>query len=245
MPKFYLGPRGTSDSGTPINSSEVGESGEGGLEEIALETDDSAFLIALKIIQAHYAIGLKLYKAHNYDVAENFFGHPISEVLAPLEPAFKHRKIESISEAMYNLLDIAQSQNNQIKLETEINKILEQISLIQSNFKKSNLENYPKLMATVNADLLRRSKLELIQAIKINSVGHLQDSIGYFDVAYELFNNHKALYQQNSKMNVAQIQQLFIDITPYFADFSKIDSTINTKKIAGTIARIELFLLNI
>lgn len=242
QPHIHLGPHGVT---TGKSQYESGESGEGGFDNQSLETDDIAFLTALNVIRAHYAIGEKLYAAHDYNAAENFFGHPITEVLIELKPAFKHRNIKSLEEPMYDLLDIAQNKNDLVALKKGIEKVLNDITLIQNKIKKEHAKTYIKIISTVNADLLRRSKLEYFQAIKTQSLGHLQDAIGYFNVASALFETHKQEYQSLDAEKSNEIDTYFTNLKPYFDDYKTINIDKNHKKLAGMMAKIELFLINI
>lgn len=233
------------ESGEGGETGEGGESGEGGFDNMRLETNDVAFLTALKVIEAHYAIGIKLYNAQDYDAAQGFFGHPITEVLSPLQPALKYRKINQLDDPMYDLLEIAQEKNASQKLQSHINTVHDVITGIQKTLRKKDPQKISTTLAAVNADLIRRCKLEYFQAVKNNSVGHLQDSIGYFMVANKMFNDNKPLLTIKNAQNTAQIAELMQQIAPFFKDYKAVNSNLNMPQLAGSMAKIELILQNI
>lgn len=226
-------------------SSEGGESGEGGFQDKSLESDDLAFGQALMVVQAHYAIGQKLYKAKEYDAASAFFGHPITEVLIELEPAFKQRNIPSIGEDMYHLLEISGQPDQYEVLKENIDNISNKVHQIFEILKNKDSENYNKMVAKINADMIRRSKLEFLTAIKKRDIGHLHDSIGYFDTAFQMYQENKAAYMRYNPVKIDQLEQLFSEIKPYYDKFNVIIDTAQTSQFAGGAAKIELILMNL
>jgi hypothetical protein len=224
---------------------EGGESGEGGFDADSLKTDDVAFGTALKVIQAHYAIGQKLYAEGDYETAESFFGHPISEVLVELQTAFDFRHIESPEDEMYALLEIAQEPNKLDALKAGIQKVQVKIDAAFKKMEVADTEQQTENIGNINAELIRRSKLEYFVALDNNDIDHLQDSIGYFEVAYDLFQANKVAYNRLNADKTTALAALFTEIKPFFKDFHEIDDTANHKKLAGLCAKIELGLANL
>jgi hypothetical protein len=236
---FYIGTHGEN------STAEGGESGEGGFDATNLKTDDVAFGTALRVIHAHYLIGEKLYTIQDYEKAESFFGHPISEVLIDLQSAFEARNIESPEEEMYALLDIAQQENQLPQLQAGIAKVLAKIEKAFTKITLADKKHQIKNMAAINAELIRRGKLEYFQAIQNNNLGALQDAIGYFDISSVLFEKNKADYSSLNQEKTDSLVELFDNMKPFFKDFQKINQKANHKKLAGLTAKIELILTNL
>ena len=226
-------------------SSEGGESGEGGFNAENLKTDDIAFGTALEVIHAHYLIGEKLYASGDYDAAESFFGHPISEVLLELQSAFEARNIVSPEEEMYLLLEIAQQNDKLTELQQAIQKVVKKIDIAFEQIKLADKKMQINNMALINAELIRRSKLEYFQAIENDDLGALQDAIGYFDVAYLFFKRHQSEYESVNSDKTQEFLAYFQKIEPFFANFKAIDEKTNHKKLAGITAKLEIGLANL
>jgi hypothetical protein len=224
---------------------EGGESGEGGFDAKTLKTDDVAFGTALEVIHAHYLIGQKLYADGDYETAESFFGHPISEVLVELQSAFEFRKIESPEEEMYALLDIAQKPNQLTELKLGIQKVLTKIDSAFEKMTVADKEQQITNIAAINAELIGRSKIEYFIALDTDAAENLQDSIGYFDAASVLFQKNKQAYQSLNADKASELASWFTEIKPFFDNFHEIDDAKNHKKLAGLMAKIELGLTNL
>ncbi len=224
---------------------EGGESGEGGFDAKTLKTDDVAFGTALEVIHAHYLIGQKLYADGDYETAESFFGHPISEVLVELQSAFEFRKIESPEEEMYALLDIAQQPNQLDLLNAGIQKVLTKIDTAFKQMTVADTEQQINNIAAINAELINRSKIEYFIALDTDAAENLQDSIGYFDAASILFEKNKQVYQSLNADKTSELTTWFTEIKPFFDNFHEIDDSKNHKKLAGLMAKIELGLTNL
>jgi hypothetical protein len=230
----YIGNHGEGEGG------EGGELGEGGFNAKTLKTDDIAFGTALEVIHAHYLIGEKLYALGDYDMAQNFFGHPISEVLSELQTAFEFRNIQSPEEEMYALLEIAQEKNKLPALQEGIKKVIIKINNAFDKIQVADKKQHTLDMAQINGDLIRRTKLEYFEAIENSDIGALQDSVGYFLASKAFFEKNKALYTVLNADKTDDLSDYFDDLEPFFANFQEVDSNANHKKLAGIAAKLEL-----
>lgn len=72
--------------------------GEGGVDIAAAATDAVVFRSALAIAEAHVLAARDAYAAGRKEEAAGMFAHPVSEVLADMEGAFKARGVEPFNE---------------------------------------------------------------------------------------------------------------------------------------------------
>lgn len=76
------------EAGEGGESGEGGEGGEGGVAVGEAGTDPVVYGSALAIAKAHVIAAHDAFKAGNIEAAAEMFGHPVSEVLADLDPVF-------------------------------------------------------------------------------------------------------------------------------------------------------------
>ncbi len=72
--------------------------GEGGVDIAAAASDPVVFMSALAIAEAHVLAARDAYAAGKKEEAASMFAHPVSEVLADMEGAFKARGVEPFNE---------------------------------------------------------------------------------------------------------------------------------------------------
>lgn len=77
-----------------------GGEGEGGVAFDRAATDRVEFLSALAITDAHIYAGRDAYLAGNREAAGEMLAHPVSEVLADMEPAFEARGVTPFYDVM-------------------------------------------------------------------------------------------------------------------------------------------------
>jgi len=80
------GPAG--EGGEGGEAGEGGETGEGGVDFDAAARDPVVYLTALAVAEAHAIAAYDAFLADRIDPAAEMFGHPVSEVLADMDPVF-------------------------------------------------------------------------------------------------------------------------------------------------------------
>lgn len=80
------GPAG--EGGEGGEAGEGGETGEGGVDFDAAARDPVVYLTALAVAEAHAIAAYDAFLAGKTDPAAEMFGHPVSEVLADMDPVF-------------------------------------------------------------------------------------------------------------------------------------------------------------
>ncbi|KWV90986.1 hypothetical protein [Erythrobacter sp. YT30] len=79
----------------------AGGEGEGGVSVGAAGTDPVVYRSALAIAEAHVIAARDAFAAGNTEAAAEMFGHPVSEVLADLDPVFEELGVEDMK-PMFN-----------------------------------------------------------------------------------------------------------------------------------------------
>jgi hypothetical protein len=77
---------GEGDEGGEVG--EAGESGEGGVDFDRAASDRVVYLSALAVAEAHAIAAYDAFLAGRTEAAAEMFGHPVSEVLAEMDPVF-------------------------------------------------------------------------------------------------------------------------------------------------------------
>lgn len=81
-------PGPASEGGEGGEAGEGGESGEGGIDFAAAARDPVAYRTALAVAEAHARAAHEAFLVGKTDPAAEMFGHPVSEVLADMDPVF-------------------------------------------------------------------------------------------------------------------------------------------------------------
>ena len=76
------------EGGEGGEAGEAGESGEGGVDFDAAARDPVIYLTALAVAEAHAIAAYDAYQEGRTDPAAEMFGHPVTEVLADMDPVF-------------------------------------------------------------------------------------------------------------------------------------------------------------
>lgn len=89
---------------TPVAAAPAGEGGEGegGVSIDQAATDPVVFLSALAITEAHIIAARDAHAAGRTDAAAEMFAHPVSEVLADIEPIFRARGVDDFNDLLLN-----------------------------------------------------------------------------------------------------------------------------------------------
>ena len=81
------------EGGEGGEAGEGGESGEGGVDFDAAARDPVVYLTALAVAEAHAIAAYDAFLSGKTDPAAEMFGHPVSEVLADMDPVFAERGV--------------------------------------------------------------------------------------------------------------------------------------------------------
>ncbi|MFW5633811.1 MAG: hypothetical protein ACOCYR_02855 [Erythrobacter sp.] len=88
---------------------EGGEGGEGGVDFTAAASDPVVYLTALAVAEAHALAAYDAFRAGKTDPAAEMYGHPVSEVLADMDPVFAELGVDDFkprfNEASQTVLD--------------------------------------------------------------------------------------------------------------------------------------------
>ena len=124
-------------------------------------------------------------------------------------------------------------------------KVIDKINSAFLKIEIADKKHHVVNIAQINAELIRRSKLEYFEATQNSDIGALQDSVGYFEAAYQFFTKHKSLYKAANSDKTDDLSDYLEQLAPFFKNFQAFDEKANHKKLAGIAAKLELGLANL
>jgi hypothetical protein len=165
---------------------EGGESGEGGVDFAAAATDPVVYLTALAVAEAHAIAAYDAFLAGQKDPAAEMFGHPVSEVLADMDPAFAQLGVADFkprfNEASQAILD----GRSEIEVNERYGAVIAAIEQAERKAPDSDMSE-AAIAARVTADMIDRAVAMYAEAGSSKRYEPYLDGYGFYRAAASTF----------------------------------------------------------
>ena len=121
------GETGAGEGGEGEGGEGEGGEGEGGVTAAEAASDPVVYGAALAIVEAHAIAARDAYLAGKTDAAAEMFGHPVSEVLADMGPAFDQLGVEDFTSTLNDASSAALKPDNAEAVEAAYQAILTEL----------------------------------------------------------------------------------------------------------------------
>lgn len=192
--------------GTPALAAPAGVGeGEGGVDIAAAATDPVVFLSALAIAEAHVLAARDAYAAGRMEEAASMFAHPVSEVLADMEGAFKARAVESFNELFMDASQGALTNETPAQIAARTDSI---VAALNNAAKKApdDGKTDAQTFAGVASDQIDRAVDMYRLAASSGEYGPYLDGYGFFKAAESVFARSRAAIEAESPDAAAKIE---------------------------------------
>ncbi|MEM9310671.1 MAG: hypothetical protein AAGA34_04425 [Pseudomonadota bacterium] len=180
------GEAGEGEGGEGEGGEGEGGEGEGGVAIADAATDPVVYGAALAIVEAHAIAARDAYLAGKTDAAAEMFGHPVSEVLADMDPVFEQLGVEDFKSTMNDASAAALEADNAEGVEAAYDTILAALAGAAAKAPSSDLSD-GAVAAGVVADQLDRATTMYGQAAATDIYEPYLDGYGFYKAAESAF----------------------------------------------------------
>ncbi len=174
------------EAGESGETGETGEAGEGGVAISDARTDPVAFGSALAVAEAHAIAARDAYLAGKTEVAAEMFGHPVSEVLADLQPVFAERGVQDLVPLFNAASAAALNKDSEAAIERHFNTIM--VALEKAATKAPGQATEGAVAAGIAAQMIDRASRMYREARSSDRYEPYLDGYGFAKTAQRTFN---------------------------------------------------------
>lgn len=178
-----------------MGEGEGGESGEGGVDFASAASDPVIYGSALAVAEAHAIAAKDAFAVGRTDEAAEMFGHPVTEVLADMDPVFEQLGVSDIKPLFFEASSAVLDGGS----EDEINQHFEGIvSALRAAEEKGpdNGTSEAMVAAGVSADQIDRAISMYRQAARDGIYPPYLDGYGFYKAAEVAFKGSEAEIKQ-------------------------------------------------
>ena len=180
------GEGGEGEGGEGEGGEGEGGEGDGGVSISDASSDPVVYGSALAIVEAHAIAARDAYAAGEIEAAAEMFGHPVSEVLADMDPVFEQLGVEDFKSEMNEASAAALESDNAEGVEEAYQAILTALSAAAEKAPTSDLSQ-GAVAAGVVADQIDRATSMYSQAAGTDIYEPYLDGYGFYKAADSAF----------------------------------------------------------
>jgi len=192
----------TGEMGEGGEAGEGGESGEGGVSIDAASSDPIVYNSALAVAEAHAIAARDAYAAGRTEAAAEMFAHPISEVLADMDPVFDERGVDDFKPLFRQASSAAIEEQSEAEVEERYDAI---VSALRDASAKAPEDGTSQAAITggVAAEMIDRAAAMYREAQSNEAYAPYLDGYGFYKAAESAFENADNLAQENGQLHDA------------------------------------------
>jgi hypothetical protein len=233
-PQAGVGETGAGEGGA------AGESGEGGVDTSQAATDPLVYLTALAVTEAHIRAAIDAHAAGETKAAAEMFAHPVSEVLADLEPALQTLGVANFDSALIDASAAVFSGEDTASIAKRGKGILDVLKAAQAKAPTTHADPL-RVKALVIADQLARAARMYVTAAAGDSYEPYLDGYGFARTAEALYAPMRAQMVSQQPQAAAAIEGGLVLLRASYPTVTRPDP-LNTDaaSLASVASRIEL-----
>lgn len=187
-----------------------GEGGEGGVEIASAANNPIVYGSALAVAEAHAIAARDAFTAGKTDAAAEMFGHPVSEVLAEMDPVFAELGVDDFKPLFFDASAAILDGADAAQVTTSYDGI---IAALRAAAEKApdNGTSDAAIAAGVSADMIERAIEMYPRAIEIGRYEPYLDGYGFFKTAESTFEaSSDAILTENEAAHTALTEALAV-----------------------------------
>lgn len=178
------GPAG--EGGEGGEAGEGGETGEGGVDFDAAARDPVVYLTALAVAEAHAIAAYDAFLADRTDPAAEMFGHPVSEVLADMDPVFAQLGVADFKARFNEASQAVLDDRSDIEVNERYGAIVAAIEEAERKAPESDASD-AEIAAAVTANMIDRAIAMYGEAQGSDRYEPYLDGYGFYRAAASTF----------------------------------------------------------
>jgi hypothetical protein len=189
--------------------------GEGGVDIAAAETNPVVFLSALAIAEAHVLAARDAYAAGRMEEAAGMFAHPVSEVLADMESAFKARRVDSFNDLFIDASQGALSEETPDQIAARTDAIIAALNEAAKSAPDDG-RSRAQIGAGVASDQIDRAVDMYRLASETGQYGNYLDGYGFYKAAENAFARHRKAIESDMPEAAAKISAALAELAAVY-----------------------------
>ncbi|MEM7730444.1 MAG: hypothetical protein AAF311_14440 [Pseudomonadota bacterium] len=194
----------------PALAGEAGE-GEGGVSIAQASTDPVVFRSVLAITEAHLIAGRDAYAEGRTDAAGEMFAHPVSEVLAEMEPIFRDRGVDDFTDMLLDASDAAYSGVPSEDIAARVAAIIATLRKVEASAPDNGMSE-GEIAARVVADQIDRAADMYGVAQGSDAYEPYLDGYGFYKAALAVRDDHMAAIVRATSERTQTTMQAALDL---------------------------------
>lgn len=170
---------------------EGGESGEGGVSAAEASSDPVAYGSALAVAEAHAVAARDAYAAGRTEEAMQMFVHPISEVLADLDPVFEQLGVDDLEPLFTQAAQSVQGGESQAQVDARYEAIVEGLRRAAEKAPQGD-QSEGLIAAGIVSDQIGRANAMYRISSNTGQYDPYLDGYGFYKVAESTFERSRA-----------------------------------------------------
>ena len=217
-----------------------GEGGEGGVSVADASTDAVVYGSALAIVEAHAIAARDAYAVGRTEEAAEMFGHPVSEVLADMDPVFEQLGVADFKSAMNDASAAALKPDNKDGVESAYNTILAALEGAGEKAPASDLSD-GAVAAGIVADQIGRAATMYGQAVSQDIYPPYLDGYGFYKAAASEFERSGAAIKTYNSGLHGDIESALSVLASAYPGAEKPDALdVEQGRLLGASSRVNL-----
>lgn len=196
----------TPSSAINLEAVGTGGEGEGGIAIERAIYDPVVYLTSLAITHAHIIAARDAHLIGENEAAAEMFAHPVSEVLAEMQPVFRERGAEDFSDLLIDASNAILDGTNADQLKSKYSAITTALDEA-AKFAPSTKQKKSAIYARVIADQIERA-VDMYPAYKES--GRYEpylDGYGYYKAGESLYRKNKSLISKEHQETIAPLER--------------------------------------
>ncbi len=190
-----------SQSGEMGEGGEGGETGEGGVSVADAARDPVVYNTALAVAEAHAIAARDAFAAGRTDAAAEMFAHPISEVLADMDPVFEERGVGDFKPLFEQASRTALDGDSEARVENRFDAIITALRDASEKAPENGLSD-AAVSGAVAADMIDRAAAMYREAGSSDRYEPYLDGYGFYKTAQRRFDTaHDGLEDENRRLH--------------------------------------------
>lgn len=221
-----------------------GGEGEGGVAIGAAATDPVVYGAAIAIAEAHVLAARDAHAAGETDAAAEMFAHPVSEVLADMEPVFAAQGVAPFNELFIDASGAALNGGSAEEIARRTDGILEALRAAAGQAPDNGLAG-AQVAAGITADQVERAVDMYRLAATSGDYGPYLDGYGFYQAAKLTFGRDEAVIAADLPEAAGALRAALDALTAAYPDAGRQDAlAADQGALALAVANVDLAISN-
>ena len=209
--------------------------------QVALMTDDAAYLTQLGLLRGHLMVGYELYQQALPEMSETHMKHPGEELYADLIPAFESRGCEGFADELTDLAHVVSDRDTSEAVAASYEMLSASIGRCEAVAERENRAIVMQVISNLLSNALLEYEIGVVDGA-INNVHEYQDAWGFTQVASAYAQLPVFLNDGEGQLIGRRLQRLITSLDPLWPSLNP--TRIDDPTVSTLLHRLRAFSSN-